>query len=127
MARKTIALYQLNIDQILITFIYSFIYSVYFYSASSSPLLIRGAPDTVRIYCVGVSRRSATGNCKRRICQRSLYVAANAEFEPTTFRMKSYESTNELPGPHFNSYSLLITEAEVFVTICYSPLCLQKL
>jgi len=28
---------------------YSFIHSGYFYSASSSPLLLRGAPETARI------------------------------------------------------------------------------
>ena len=32
-------------------FIHSFIHSSYFYSASSSPLLLRGAPDTARILC----------------------------------------------------------------------------
>jgi len=30
---------------------YSFIHSGYFYSASSSPLLLGGAPDTVWILC----------------------------------------------------------------------------
>jgi len=30
---------------------YSFIHSVYFYSAPSSPLLIRSTPDTSRILC----------------------------------------------------------------------------
>ena len=30
---------------------HSFIHSGYFYSASSSPLLLRGAPDTARILC----------------------------------------------------------------------------
>jgi len=30
---------------------YSFIHSGYFYSASSSPLLFRGAPDTARLLC----------------------------------------------------------------------------
>jgi len=32
-------------------FIRSFIHSGYFYSASSSPLLLRGAPITARILC----------------------------------------------------------------------------
>src|SRR6218665_1717447 len=32
---------------------HSFIHSGYFYSASSSPLLLRGAPDTVLILCRG--------------------------------------------------------------------------
>ena len=33
------------------TYIYSFIHSDHFYSASSSPLLLRSAPDTARILC----------------------------------------------------------------------------
>src|SRR6218665_797886 len=34
-----------------LTILYSFIYSGYFYSAFSSPLLLRGIPDTARILC----------------------------------------------------------------------------
>src|SRR6218665_3433679 len=33
--------------------VYSIIHSGYFYSASSSPLLLRGAPDAARILCRG--------------------------------------------------------------------------
>src|SRR6218665_1338446 len=33
------------------SFIHSFIHSSYFYSASSSPLLLRGAPTTAQILC----------------------------------------------------------------------------
>src|SRR6218665_2547817 len=33
------------------SFIYSFIHSDYFYGASSSPLLLRSAPDRARILC----------------------------------------------------------------------------
>ena len=43
------------------------------YSASSSPLLFRSAPDTARILCIGVSRRSAACNCELRTCPRSLH------------------------------------------------------
>src|SRR6218665_2652426 len=39
--------------------VHSFIHSGYFYSSSSSPLLLRGAPDTARITC-----RIATDYCK---------------------------------------------------------------
>src|SRR6218665_932262 len=44
------------------------------YSASSSPLqhLYSEALPTQHGYCVGVSRRSATGNCERRTCPRFL-------------------------------------------------------
>ena len=49
----------------------SFIHSGYLYSAatSSSPLLLRGAPDTERILCLSFTR-SATGNCEWRTCPR---------------------------------------------------------
>ena len=47
------------------------LHSDYICSASSSPLLLRCAPDTARI--LWVSRRSATtGNCERTTCPRSL-------------------------------------------------------
>jgi len=43
------------------------------YSASTSQLLLSGAPDTVGLHgCVGVWRRSPTGNCECRTCPRSL-------------------------------------------------------
>jgi len=52
--------------------VFSLIHSGYLYSASSSSLLLRGAPDysidTVSEYI----RRSATGNCEWRTCPRSL-------------------------------------------------------
>ena len=53
--------------------IYSFIYSDYFYSTSSSPLLLRCAPD----YSIGtvseITSRCATGNCEWRTCPRSIH------------------------------------------------------
>jgi len=53
--------------------IHSFIHSGYFYSASSSPLLLRGAPDYSIDTVSELTRRSATGNCEWRICPRSLH------------------------------------------------------
>jgi len=48
------------------------IHSRYFYGTSSSPLLLRGAPD----YSLGavseLTCRSATGNYEWRTCPRSL-------------------------------------------------------
>src|SRR6218665_684969 len=41
----------------------SLIHSGYFYITSSSPLQLRGAPDTARILCRSFTR-SATGNCE---------------------------------------------------------------
>ena len=46
---------------------HSFIHSDYFYSASSSPLLLRIAPDTARILC-----RSSTLKCNRQLRVKDL-------------------------------------------------------
>src|SRR6218665_658736 len=45
----------------------SFIHSGYFYSASSSPILLRGAPDTARILC-----RSSTPKRHRQLQVKDL-------------------------------------------------------
>src|SRR6218665_2319335 len=52
--------------------LHSLIHSGYFYSASSSPLLLRDAPDCSIDTVSELTRRSATGNCERRTCPRSL-------------------------------------------------------
>jgi len=60
------------IDFFTLQVIYSFIHSGYLYSASSSLLLLRGAPDyRTDVYCIGVSRRSATGNYEWRTCRKA--------------------------------------------------------
>ena len=51
----------------------SFIHSIYFYSASSSPLLLRGASDYSIDTVLELTRQSATGNCEWRTCSRSLH------------------------------------------------------
>src|SRR6218665_2108986 len=48
-------------------FIHSFIHSGYFYSTSSSPLLLRGAPDTAQILC-----RSSMPKCHRKLRVKDL-------------------------------------------------------
>src|SRR6218665_221103 len=79
---------------------HSFIHSGLFYSVSSSPLLLTGAPDTARILC-----RSFTPKRHRQLRATdlpkvpTLYVAARAGFEPTTPRTIDVESTNEPPCP----------------------------
>src|SRR6218665_3062447 len=58
------------------------IHSGCFYSASSRPLLVRGAPETARILC-----RSFTPKCHRQLQVEDLpkvYVVARAGFEPAT-------------------------------------------
>src|SRR6218665_810407 len=82
--------------------IHSFVHSGYFYSASSSPLHIRGAPDTARILC-----RSVTLKRHRQLRATDLptaqgpSVSARAGFEPTTLLTIGVDSTNEPPRPTF--------------------------
>jgi len=52
--------------------IHLFIHSRYFYSASSRPLLLRGAPDYIIDTESELTRRSATRNCEWRTCPRSI-------------------------------------------------------
>src|SRR6218665_1303854 len=73
---------------------HSFIHSGHFYSAPSSPLLLRGAPD----YSIGVSRRSAQATAGKGLAQ-GFYVAARAGIEPTTLRLKVIVSTKAPPRP----------------------------
>jgi len=49
-------------------------------------------------YCVRVSRRSATSNCRWRTCSKYL-CGGRAGFEPTTLLTKGIESTNEPTRP----------------------------
>src|SRR6218665_1850457 len=77
------------------SFVHSFIHSDYFYSASSSPLLLRGAPDTARILFQAEASQ-ATAN---KGLAQDPYMAAIAGFEPMTLWTKCDESTNEPPRP----------------------------
>jgi len=49
-----------------------FIYSGYICSSSSSPLVLRGAPDYSIDTVPELTSRSPTGNCEWRTCPRSL-------------------------------------------------------
>ena len=55
---------------VFLLFIHLFIHSGYFYSTSSSPLLLRGAPNYSVDTVSELTRRSATGN--HEACPRSL-------------------------------------------------------
>src|SRR6218665_98371 len=72
-----------------------FIHSGHFYSASSSPLLLRSAPGTARIaYFARVSRRSATGNCELRTCPRpGLHGGQSGirTYDPLVERLRLYQ------------------------------------
>src|SRR6218665_1379520 len=78
---------------------YSYNNSGYFYSASSSPLLLRGAPDTARIVSDTVPEFHAEGIWREGLAKGS-YVAARAGVEPMTLRAKGVDSTNVPPMPH---------------------------
>src|SRR6218665_1032480 len=71
--------------------------SCYFYSASSSPLLLRGAADTARI--LAEFHAEAPQATVIEGLAQGLYVAARAGFEPTTLLTKGDESTIEPPHP----------------------------
>ena len=81
----------------------SFIHSNHFYSASSSPLLLRSAHDTARILW-----RSFTPKRHRQLWVKDLRkVAARAGVEPTTVRFKAIDATNAPPRPCHSAASLL--------------------
>src|SRR6218665_2051897 len=65
---------------------HSFIHSGNFYSATSSPLLLRGAPDY------------STNTVGKGLAQGP-YMAARAGVEPTTLRLRVVASTNAPPCP----------------------------
>ena len=68
--------------------------SGHFYSASSSPLVLRHATDTARILC-----RSLHAKAPQAIGSEGPYVADRAGFEPTTLWTEGVESTNAPPRP----------------------------
>ena len=73
--------------------IHSFIHLDHFYSASSSSLLLRGAPDTARILCINFTP-------KRQGLAQGPYMAARTGVEPMTLRAKGVDSTNAPHMPH---------------------------
>src|SRR6218665_1323930 len=76
----------------------SLIYSGYFYSASSSPLLLRGAPDsmdTLPEFHVEAPQATASEGFAH-----SPYVAARAGVEPMTLQTNDVDSTHAPPTPH---------------------------
>src|SRR6218665_657589 len=75
-----------------------FIPSGYFYSNSSSPLLLRGAPNYSIDTVLELTCQSATGNCERRTCPKFLHDgwSGNRTCDP---RMQGTELTTERPRP----------------------------
>ena len=62
---------------------HSVIHSGYFYSASSSPLLLRGTPDYSIDTVLKLTHQSATGNCEWRTCPR--YLCGGYSWMPQLF------------------------------------------
>ena len=80
---------------------HSFIHSGYFNSASSSPPLLRGAPnysiDTV-LLCRSNHAKVLQATASEGLAQGS-YVAVGVGFEPATFRMQGAELNTKPPRP----------------------------
>ena len=86
-------------------YIYIFIHSGYFYSASSRPLLLRGASDTARILC-----RSFTLKCYRQLRLMSLrggYSGIRTR-DPSDKRRRIYQWATTPHNIYYNIYILYI-------------------
>ena len=70
----------------------------YFYSASSSPLLLRGAPDYSIDTVMELTHQALQATVSEGLAQGP-YMAARAGFEPATLLTKGTESTNEPSRP----------------------------
>src|SRR6218665_415817 len=80
---------------------HTYIHSGYFYSASSSPLLLKGAPDTAQI---------RYGKC--RTGPRSLYMWRSAERDsnPRPFGRKASNIPMKHHAPQIHLYVMYITD-----------------
>jgi len=83
-----------------------------FYSASSSPLLLRGTPDYSIDTVVELTRWSATGNYEWRLAQGP-FMAARVGFEPATFQTQGTELTT---NPHRPTYVCI--HMYMYVRLC---------
>ena|SRR6218665_3867398 len=78
---------------------YSFILSGHFYSAPSSPLLLRGAAD-YRTDTVPEFHAEAHRQLQGKVLAQGPYVVARAGVEPTTLRLKVIVPTKATPRPY---------------------------
>ena len=103
-------------------FILSFIHSGYFYSASSSALLFRGAPDTAWTL-LEFNAKVSQATASEQLTQGP-YVAATVGFKPITLRTKGVEPTNEPPHPTWSRgwqvVILGLTDHDPGVDRCFS-------
>ena len=73
----------------------SFIHSGYLYSASSGPLLLRGAPDTARIMCLSFTRKR-----HRQLRVKDLSKVSTWRLEPDSNPRPSGQQLLTLPMSH---------------------------
>ena len=86
-----------NFSPVLKLFLFliiSCIHSGHFYSTSSSPLLLRSAPDTARILC-----QSFMPKRHRQLRVKDLPKVPTWRWEPATLRSKGFNSTNAPQHP----------------------------
>ena len=79
------------------SFIHSIIHSDHFYSASSSPLLLRSALDTAMDSVQEFHAEALQATATEGFAQGS-HVVSRAGFEPMTLRLKDVVSTNVQPS-----------------------------
>src|SRR6218665_2284775 len=107
--------------QLLFKLIHSFIHSRYFYSASSSPLLLRGAPDRARILC-----RSFTPRRHRQLRVKDLPMVPTWRLERDSNPGPSGRQLSTLPMGHrvqrrvSLSLSLFSLSLCLFMSVCLS-------
>jgi len=80
---------------------YVFIHSGHFYSAPSSPPLLRAAPDYSMDYSMSEFHAEASQATASEGLAQGLYVAARTGVEPTTLRLKVIVSTKTPPRPTY--------------------------
>ena len=86
---------------------YVFIHSGHFYSAPSSPPLLRAAPDYSMDYSMSEFHAEASQATASEGLAQGLYVAARTGVEPTTLRLKVIVSTKVPPRPTTRLYFTL--------------------
>src|SRR6218665_165277 len=95
----------------------SFIHSGHFYSAHSSPLLLRGAPDystdTVSEFHAETHRQLQV----KDLSKTPDVAAIEQGVEPTTLRLKVIVSTKAPPRPTASHVSMIFTTVIINITV----------
>src|SRR6218665_1715234 len=97
---------------------------IHFYSAPSSPLLLRGQRRSrlQHLYCIGVSRRSAQATAGKGLAQGP-YMAARAGVETTTLRLKAIASTKAPPSPIYYEVNNRDVLKQLAISVPVTPVC----